>query len=314
MSPNPTKLNVRHLEAALQIYPLSIWLALWRAMELALLSQVELVEPVLDLGCSTGLFTYTLLRGTPDPRFDAHTYHRVTYHPAALQTSAHTGLIGLDLDIEAISRARKLHLYGGLLHGNAEQLPFVRGTFSTVISNCVVEHLPDLDALLVQVSNVLREDGRFVFTVPTDTYGQNLILSTLYRQIGRFDLSTRCSAKRNRCLRHINTLSLAQWEHELDRVGLEIVDSQYYLLPHAERLWDLLYMIETSWSGRYAFAVAERVYAWAWLWLPFLDRLKRIWVRLLVRLLTKYHQASMTNGGGLLILAVKKGAQRKGFT
>lgn len=306
MSLNSINLDVFYLEAALQVYPLSIWLGFWRAMELALLSKIELVEPVLDLGCSTGLFTYILLKGTPDLKFDAHTYYRLKYVPVELSTDAHLDLIGVDLDVEAISRVRRLCLYKGLVRTDARRMPFARETFSTVVSNCVVEHIPDLDTLLAQVSDLLQEGGQFIFTVPTDTYGQNLLLSTLYRWIGRFDLCARYIAKRNRCLDHFNTLSLEQWKRKLDEVGLEIVESEYYLSPHAERMWDLLYLVQNSWVGSYGFAAVQRVYAWAWSWLPGLGRLKRAWVRLLVCLLKKSYQASTTNGGGLLIVAVKR--------
>jgi len=45
-------------------------------------------------------------------------------------------------------------------------MPFEDASFQTVISNSVLEHIPDLDAVLLETARVLKPGGMFIFASP----------------------------------------------------------------------------------------------------------------------------------------------------
>jgi SAM-dependent methyltransferase len=59
-------------------------------------------------------------------------------------------------------------------------LPFAAGAFDTVLSNEVLEHVPEPAQLLAEVSRVLRPGGHLVLTTP-QTWGLHLVPHDYYR-------------------------------------------------------------------------------------------------------------------------------------
>ncbi|MEM8496987.1 MAG: class I SAM-dependent methyltransferase [Pseudomonadota bacterium] len=53
-----------------------------------------------------------------------------------------------------------------LAQTNALHLPFADNTFDTVICSEVLEHIPDYQAVIVEIERVLRPGGQFVASVP----------------------------------------------------------------------------------------------------------------------------------------------------
>jgi SAM-dependent methyltransferase len=100
-------------------------------------------KAVLDLGCNNGYGTNELARVA----------HRA---------------VGLDVSETAVADARRR--FGGagpefrVFDGN--QIPFDDGTFSTVTSFQVIEHVVDTGAYLDEIARVLQPDGTAVFTTP----------------------------------------------------------------------------------------------------------------------------------------------------
>ena len=74
-------------------------------------------------------------------------------------------VVGIDGSAAQIAEAR--HRGGGVHYarGSATSLPLVTGWFDAVVSCLVLEHVPDLDAALDEVSRVLRPGGRFILFV-----------------------------------------------------------------------------------------------------------------------------------------------------
>lgn len=80
------------------------------------------------------------------------------------------GIIGLDLppdrDIErrpgtAVQRSQAVDVYG-----NATQLPFADQTFDTVVSFQVLEHVPEPQRMMGEISRVLRAGGHLLLSTP----------------------------------------------------------------------------------------------------------------------------------------------------
>ena len=100
-------------------------------------------EHVLDLGCGAG-----------------------TDSLVAAQMVAPDGRVtGIDMTREMLSRARAAAGEMGapnaeFMEADAEALPFAAGSFDVVISNGVIDLIPDKDAVFSEIFRVLRPGGR----------------------------------------------------------------------------------------------------------------------------------------------------------
>src|SRR5690606_20303064 len=110
--------------------------ALIRSAEARLFIQTELFHPLLDIGCGDGHFASMVFSGPVD--------------------------VGVDTDASQIAAAARRRAYRLCLVANGARLPFASGSFASIMSNCVVEHIPDVQAVFDEVSRLLRPGGRFV--------------------------------------------------------------------------------------------------------------------------------------------------------
>ena len=107
------------------------------------LGELEPEERVLDLGCGAG--TDTLV--------------------AAQMVGPKGHVTGIDMTPEMLAKARSAADEMGLanvelVEGEAEQLPFEDETFDIVISNGVIDLVPDKDAVFSEIFRVLKPGGR----------------------------------------------------------------------------------------------------------------------------------------------------------
>lgn len=235
-------------------------LGLWRAAEVAVLRQQTYRRPVLDLGCGDGLVTSLVL-----PCVD----------------------IGLDPNAQALRNAAWHDVYLRLEAVPVEEADLPPASVGTVISNSVLEHVENLDEVLRAVARLLRPDGRFVFTTPTEAFSRWLALP-----LGRY------AAWRNRQLVHHNLRPAAWWQTRLARAGLEVETVQPYLRPGLVRTWDLLELMQQIWIGR------QRLFSLFWRRLSpgTLDRLAQRAAAL--------DLSAGAPGGGRLIVAQKMADDR----
>ncbi len=193
--------------------------ALLRAVEARLMGQVPLVHPVLDIGCGDGHFA-----------------------SIAWQEPIDVGLDPMDRDLrEAATRVPDV--YREVVKGDATAMPFEDGAFATVVSNCVIEHIPDIDAALREIARVLRPGGTFATTLPSERYPEFLLGSTVARRLGLRRLSRAYGAFFNRISHHYHVDPPEVWTQRFDAVGLDVVEHTYYFSPAAHRTFDLAHYI-----------------------------------------------------------------------
>jgi arsenite methyltransferase len=100
-------------------------------------------EDVLDVGCGAGMDSLI-----------------------AAQMIAPTGsVIGIDMTPEMTAKARRsiemMRIANvSIVDGSAERLPFAAASFDVVISNGVIDLIPDKDAVFSEINRVLRPGGR----------------------------------------------------------------------------------------------------------------------------------------------------------
>jgi SAM-dependent methyltransferase len=228
---------MNHLERYLRAAPIS--LALERAIEARWISSLPLVDPVLDVGCGDGLF--------------------------AERTFARRLAVGVDRNPAELAIARTHRIYRVLVAADAARLPFGTGSFASVISNSVLEHLADLPATLGEIRRVMRADGRFWFSVPSPLYGKLLFHATMLRNAGLSTLSRRYEEFVNvRLQKNLHCYDVEKWRELLEQAGLRLVRHDSYLPRRVMFVNDLGYplaapaMLWKRWLGRWTLVPLAR--------------------------------------------------------
>jgi ubiquinone/menaquinone biosynthesis C-methylase UbiE len=180
--------------------------AILRAVECKLMSRIPLVAPILDVGAGDGHFA-----------------------SVAFDTPIDVALEPRESDLrEALARPG---VYRAGLIGSATQLPFPDRAFNTVVSNCVIEHIPDVDATLGEIARVLAPGGAFGTTLPSEHFADFLLGSRLFGpRYGQFF---------NRISHHHHIHPPAWWKAKLESLGLHVVEQRYYFSPRAHRAFDM---------------------------------------------------------------------------
>jgi len=123
----------------------------WRSQEVTLFRRhAQLIQGrVLDLGCGDGIFG------------DA----------AGFSDSA----CGIDYDQDSLSVRRQILPIAKSTWGDASSMPFAIASFDVVVSNSVLEHLPNLDAVFQEVFRILSPGGKFLFTMTIGEFSNHLL-------------------------------------------------------------------------------------------------------------------------------------------
>lgn len=257
-----------YLKEYLTFAPVS--LALVRAIECRLLSQLELEEPILDVGCGDGLFASILF----DKQIDE----------------------GIDISVDDINTAKKRGSYKNLKIADATALPYKKGTFKTVFSNCVLEHILPIDDVLSEVARVLKKDGKLIFTVPSDLYSEYLFFSSFLKKIGLPKIGGWYSEKLNSFSRHYNLYGMEEWDKKLKKAGFKITSCKRYLSPSATKAHEIMLIFGS-------FSLIEK---------KFINRnilsqtFRKIFVTpVLLPAFNRFYRSDSDQGSSLLIIAQK---------
>lgn len=211
------------LEEYLRERPL--FLSLTRAKEAQLYQKyVPFKKPILDLGCGDGFF--------------AKVIRQLADHPERREGSPpRLGIIDVGLDIEGsrINEAKKSNIYRKLVVYNGKTIPFPNNSFSTVISNCVLEHIPDLDSTLLEVRRVLKKGGLFIITVMSAPWEEylfgNIFLGDIYKKWMR------------KKQEHHTILDEKQWKEKFKQHKLKIMNETGFIDKSAARWIDFLHYV-----------------------------------------------------------------------
>jgi SAM-dependent methyltransferase len=187
--------------------------ALLRSIEARMVGEREWPRPILDLGCGDGHFAQAAFTQPLEA--------------------------GIDPSAQAIAEAARRGMHRDLKIGDSKAMPFSDGAFATVLSNSVLEHIPDIDATLRETHRVLRPGGLFVFTTPNQHYAEYMFFADLFNRLGLKGLAARYGGFFNRIAHHYRTDSAPVWTERLSRFGFSVRECRSYFSRSASHLFDL---------------------------------------------------------------------------
>lgn len=196
--------------------------ALVRSVECRLFEEASekvggFAEPALDVGCGDGLF--------------------------ASLAFAKPLCAGIDPNQASLREASERGAHHHLVAASATALPFPDQFFNTVVANCVVEHIANLDEALSEVFRVLRPSGRFFFGVPSHRFADMLLVPTVFRALGLHGVAKAYGDWFNGHSRHFHTHDPETWKHRLASQGFLVEHHEYYLTAAAHRAFDVAHYL-----------------------------------------------------------------------
>jgi SAM-dependent methyltransferase len=163
---------------------------------------MPLEGPLLDIGCGNGVIGKMLFKNID---------------------------LGLDISMPVLQKAEGKKVYSHFVLADARRLPFKSGIFRSVISNCVLEHVKQVEDVIVESSVILQKGGKLVFTVPSEYFSRFLFLS-----------NSNYVKLRNRQLLHVSMFDSLSWESLCKRHNFTVLKRCYYINFFQLKVWDFL--------------------------------------------------------------------------
>lgn len=169
-----------------------------RAVEGRYFQDIPVLEPVMDLGCGDGHFT------------------------AATFSDKEIRFIGFDPEIKFIIQAKKYKAYKQLICSDGDAIPIIDDYFRSVVSNSVLEHIPNVDDVIHELYRVIEPGGRLIITVPNDNFTKNLSVARFLDWIKLGYIANFYRKVFNRISRHYHPDPTEMWLERLKLAGFQI--------------------------------------------------------------------------------------------
>jgi SAM-dependent methyltransferase len=180
---------------------------LLRAVESRFYQNIYFEKPVLDLGCGDGHFASVAFIYKLD--------------------------IGLDPWYKSLYEANHQKAYNLCVNAQGNEIPFKIESFKTIISNSVLEHIDDIDAVLHEIWRILKPRGKLIFSVPNDDFTRNLSIARMCKKIYLPGLANTYCRLFNRISRHKRCDSPVKWIRRLTMQGFIVKRWWKYFSPKA---------------------------------------------------------------------------------
>jgi len=179
--------------------------SLLRSVEASYYQDLDLPEPVLDVGSGDGHFASLVF----DRKLD----------------------VGLDPWWGPLRESKQYDIYHALVQADAAYSPFPPGHFASALSNSVLEHIEHIDEVLAGTSRVLQPGAPFLFCVPNQDYVNELSIPKILRKIGMSRLANTYVDWFMRISRTVHADSPEVWERRLNQAGFELERYWHYFSP-----------------------------------------------------------------------------------
>lgn len=194
------KFNENILERYLGLAPIP--LAFERFLEARILQRHSFQRPILDIGCGEGLFAKAVF----GERIDT----------------------GIDPNPRELERARAFDGYDELLECKGDAISKPDGSYNTVLSNSVLEHIPDVEPVFHEAYRLLASNGKFYVTVPSHRFDEYSVVNQVLCAIGLQDLARRYRVFFNRFWGHYHCYTPEGWSALAQRTGFAVTEIHTY--------------------------------------------------------------------------------------
>jgi ubiquinone/menaquinone biosynthesis C-methylase UbiE len=177
-------------------------LAVERTQECMLLSKHKFESPILDIGCGDGIFADMLFSKMID--------------------------VGVDPNSKELQRAQKTNKYSELIQCYGDNIPKPDGSFKTIFSNSVMEHIPDIKPVLNEAYRLLDNDGRLYLTLPTYLFDKYTFGYQILNKLGLKSVAKKFSNFFNKFWNHYHYYDVAGWRELFNEVGFIVDFEQEY--------------------------------------------------------------------------------------
>lgn len=169
-----------------------------------------LKSPTLDFGSGDGFFA------------------DVVFGPQQIDT-------GIDLETNRTLEGKDAKAYKEIVYYDGITLPFQDNTYKTIVSNCVLEHIPDIQTSLKEIHRVLKPGGYFMTTVMADKWENYQLGATVLGEAYRKFMRTRQA--------HYNLFSDKKWRRTFTDIGFKITKEIGYISEKNARYLDLAHYL-----------------------------------------------------------------------
>ena len=213
-------------------------LAIRECVRLAAVRDLDLPEPILDVGCGDGLFARLAYPG------------RQTW--------------GIDINPDEVRRAQATQSYRTIICGSICDADLPPSFFESAIANCSLEHVPDIGAALRNVRSSLVAGATFVLIVPTPDWTEHLLTRQVLERVGLGGLGRAYGEALDRVFYHVHLYDERKWSELLDDAGFDLVEHRPLVGPSTSWAFDaMLYpsavgLAVKKLTGRWVMAPALR--------------------------------------------------------
>jgi SAM-dependent methyltransferase len=194
------KFNDGILERYLSVAPIP--LAFERFLEARIYQRHSFRRPILDIGCGEGLFANVVFANKIDT--------------------------GIDPDPRELDRARVLGAYAELIECSGDAIDKPDGHFNTIISNSVLEHIPDVEPVFREAHRLLAQGGKFYVTVPSNRFDEYSVANQMLCAVGLRSLAGRYRSFFNNFWRHYHYYTPEGWSALARRTGFKVTEVHTY--------------------------------------------------------------------------------------
>jgi SAM-dependent methyltransferase len=144
-------------------------------------------------------------------------------------------LVGVDPDPDEAQQARQLGIYEEVHVAGGDAVPEPGASFDWVLSNSVLEHIPEIEPVIAEVARLLKPGGSFIFTVPSTGFHESL-RGPLLPGASRPDYLRQL----DRRLAHQRYWGADEWRAALAPHGLRVTSATGYMDAAQVHRWETI--------------------------------------------------------------------------
>ena len=143
--------------------------------------------------------------------------------------------VGLDVVSSRINESALTNIYKKRTIYDGITIPYKANTIGTVISNCVFEHVPQIEKSVSEMYRITKKNGYLMTTVMCSSWSNNLLGGKIF---GKMYIDWF-----NRMQHHDSLLSKKEWTQLFKKTGYEIVESVDYLFEKAAQKTEVYHFL-----------------------------------------------------------------------